>query len=30
MVTKYLGYFDKKICPQKLSKIAQSNHTGFN
>ena len=27
-VSKYLGYFSKKICPHELSKIAQSGHTG--
>ena len=26
-VTKYLGYFSKKFCPQKLSQIGQSGHT---
>ena len=26
-VTKYLGYFRKKICAQEFSKVAQSCHT---
>ena len=26
-VTKYLGFFYKKICTRDLSKIAQSGHT---
>ena len=28
-VTKYLGYFSKKICHQEVSKIAQSGHPAW-